>query len=42
MMKQYEVPCYLQDALPEMKEALVKEGVSSNLFEVTEATDCSH
>ena len=40
MMNQYEVPSYLQDALPEMKEALVKEGVSSNLFDPYKSVRC--
>ena len=39
-MNQYEVPSYLQDALPEMKEALVKEGVSSNLFDPYKSVQC--
>lgn len=40
MMNQYEVPSYLQDALPEMKEALVKEGVTSNLFDPYKSVQC--
>ena len=40
MMNQYEVPSYLQDALPEMKEVLVKEGVSSNLFDPYKSVQC--
>lgn len=39
-MNQYEVPSYLQDALPEMKEVLVKEGVSSNLFDPYKSVQC--
>lgn len=40
MMNRYEVPSYLQDALPEMKEVLVKEGVSSNLFDPYKSVQC--
>jgi hypothetical protein len=40
MMNQYEVPSYLQDALPEMKEVLVREGVSSNLFDPYKSVQC--
>jgi hypothetical protein len=40
MMNQYEVPSYLQDGLPEMKEVLVKEGVSSNLFDPYKSVQC--
>ena len=39
-MNQYEVPSYLQDALPEMKEVLAKEGVSSNLFDPYKSVQC--
>ena len=39
-MNQYEVPSYLQDALPEMKEVLVREGVSSNLFDPYKSVQC--
>ena len=40
MMNQYEVPSYLQDTLPEMKEALVKKGVSSDLFDPYKSVQC--
>ena len=40
MMNQYEVPSYLQDAPPEKKEVLVKEGVSSNLFDPYKSIQC--
>jgi hypothetical protein len=33
IMNQYEVPSFLQDEIPEMKDVLAKEGVSSNLFD---------
>ena len=39
-MNQYEVPSYLQDALPEMKEALVKVGVLSDLFDPNKSVQC--
>ena len=39
-MNQYEVPSYLQDALPEMREVLVKQGVSSNMFDPYESVQC--
>jgi hypothetical protein len=40
MMNEYEVPAYLQDAIPEMKEALVKTGVLSNLFDPCKSVQC--
>ena len=40
MMNQSEVPAYLQDTLPEMKEALVKKEVSSNIFDPYKSVQC--
>jgi hypothetical protein len=39
-MNQYEVPAYLQDEIPELKELLVKQGVSSNLFDPYKSVQC--
>lgn len=40
MMNEYEVPSYLQDALPEMKEALIKQGVAVDLFDPYKSVQC--
>jgi hypothetical protein len=39
-MNQYEVPAYLEDKIPEMKELLVKKGVSSNIFDPYKSVQC--
>lgn len=39
-MNQYEVPAFLQDTLPEMKEALVKKEVSSDIFDSYKSVQC--
>ncbi|MEP6949317.1 MAG: hypothetical protein ABI863_08590 [Ginsengibacter sp.] len=40
MMNQFEVPAYLQDALPEMKKYLVIKGVAVNLFDPYKSVQC--
>ena len=39
-MNQYEVPAYLEDKIPEMKELLVKKDVSSNIFDPYKSVEC--
>jgi hypothetical protein len=39
-MNQYEVPSFLQEALPEMKEVMVKKGVSINMFDPYQSVQC--
>ncbi len=40
MISQYEIPAYLEDALPEMKEILVRKGVCYNIFDPYNSLEC--